>query len=388
MNTLHKGITTLLRSAITGEKCTLPEGFSLEEAYPQVKNHHMDTLLYEGALVCGISRKLPVMQLLFQRYCRAFFISEGQIQQLEKLFSAFEEKKIAYMPLKGSKMKYCYPKHELRTMGDADILIRMEQYEQIVPIMEKLGFSFKAESDHELVWWNSKLLVELHKRLIPSYNKDFYNYFGIGWQLAVKESGSRYTMRPEDEWIFMVTHFSKHFRDGGIGCRHVVDLWVYLRSHPNLDMEYVKKELKQLELLAFYENLCDVIRLWFEDGGETSATEAITEFIFASGSWGDISSRMLSWTVRDLKRPTATGGKRMYLLRLAFPGVVMLRGKYTILRKAPWLLPVVWIYRPFYKLLFERKDLRKRQAEVNGLSDEKIKTRQDFLDAVGLDYHF
>lgn len=78
----------------------------------------------------------------------------------------------------------------------------------------------------------------------------------------------------------------------------------------------------------------------------------------------------------------------MYLLRLAFPGVVMLRGKYTILRKAPWLLPVVWIYRPFYKLLFERKDLRKRQAEVNGLSDEKIKTRQDFLDAVGLDYHF
>ena len=388
MNTLHQGITALLRSAITGEKLPLPENFDLEEAYPQMKRHHMDALLYEGAMCCGISRQLPVMQMLFKQYCRAFFINEGQQQMLEQLFEAFEENKIDYMPLKGSKMKHCYPKPELRMMGDADILIRMEQYERIVPIMESLGFSFKAESDHELVWKHPKLLVELHKRLIPSYNKDFYGYFGIGWQMAAVQTGTRYAMRPEDEWIFMFTHFAKHFRDGGIGCRHVVDLWVYLRNNPGLDMGYVRQELKKLQLLEFYDNLCDVINAWFEDGPETLAVDVITEFIFASGSWGDVSSHMLSWTVRDLKRPTVAGGKWMHLLRIGFPGVVVLREKYPILKRAPWMLAFVWIYRPFYKLLFERKSLVTRKKEMHTLTADKLKTRQDFLDAVGLAYHF
>ena len=37
-------------------------------------------------------------------------------------------------------MKALYPAPELRVMGDADVLIRLEQYEKIVPLMEKMGF--------------------------------------------------------------------------------------------------------------------------------------------------------------------------------------------------------------------------------------------------------
>ena len=55
-----------------------------------------------------------------------------------------------------------------------DILIRPEQYDRIVPILEQLNFREKNETDHELVWIHDDLYLELHKRLIPSYNKDFY----------------------------------------------------------------------------------------------------------------------------------------------------------------------------------------------------------------------
>lgn len=39
---------------------------------------------------------------------------------------AFDAGGIDYMPLKGSILKDLYPRHEMRMMGDADILIRME----------------------------------------------------------------------------------------------------------------------------------------------------------------------------------------------------------------------------------------------------------------------
>lgn len=388
MNTMQQGVITLLRSAITGEKLPLPEGFDLEAAYPALKPHHMDAMLYDGAVRCGISRQLPVMQTLFQHYCGALLVSEGQMGELAKLFAAFDENQIDYMPLKGSKMKALYPKPELRTMGDADILIRVEQYDDIVPIMESLGFVFKGESNHELNWQSGKLYVELHKRLIPSYNKDFYKYFETGWQMAQPQAGSRYTMSPEDEWIFQFTHFAKHFRDGGIGCRYVVDLWVYLRNHANLDQAYLIEKLEELRLLEFYDNIRALIAVWFGDAPGDEKTDALTDYIFASGSWGAQKSRVVSRGVCESKHLNGARGKLRYLRKTAFPGVEDLRGKYTILQKAPWTLPLVWLYRPFYKAFSQSGDIKRQMKNLEMLTTDNLQQHQQFLNAMGLDYHF
>lgn len=388
MDFMQQGVVTLLKSSITGEKLPLPEGFDLEAAYPKLKAHHMDAMLYAGALNCGISRSLPVMKSLFQRYCKALMVSEGQMEDLERLFTAFDENGIDYMPLKGSKMKALYPQPELRIMGDADILIRVEQYEAIVPVMEALGFQFQGESDHELKWQSGKLFVELHKHLIPSYNKDYFEYFGSGWQMARPQSGSRYSMSTEDEWIFLFTHFAKHFRDGGIGCRYVVDLWVYLRSYPEMDREYLKKTLKTLQLAEFHDHICTLIFHWFEDGEADRATGVISDYIFSSGSWGGTESKVVSRALRDSKKPSGVRGRLVYLWQTAFPGVMVLQDKYTVLQKAPWMLPLVWMYRPFYKVLFERRDLKKKKRVLDALSTQNLSSRQEFLNEIGLDYRF
>ena len=125
------------------------------------------------------------------------------------------------MLLKGTLLKEMYPKKELRAMGDADILIKTEQYDKIKPIMQGLGFEERTESDHELIWRKPQLLLELHKKLIPSYNKDYYAYFGDGWQLGKPNSNfpHRFEMSDEDQMIYLFTHFAKHYRDAGIGIR-------------------------------------------------------------------------------------------------------------------------------------------------------------------------
>ena len=78
MEVMMQGGLALMRSAVTGEVFPLPEGYDMETAYPLLKKHHMDALIYEGAVRCGIDPKLPVMQQLFQRYCRHLLVSEGQ----------------------------------------------------------------------------------------------------------------------------------------------------------------------------------------------------------------------------------------------------------------------------------------------------------------------
>ncbi|MBR3842929.1 MAG: nucleotidyltransferase family protein [Christensenellaceae bacterium] len=389
MDTIKKGVLTLIKIAVTGEKQDLPGNFAIEEALPQIKRHHMVTLAYEGAVRCGIDKKETAMQQLFQGYLKSMLISEGQLQELQRIFTAFDENGIDYMPLKGTLMKERYPKPELRIMGDADILIRLAQYEKISGIMTALGFTETANSDHELVWRSPKLYLELHKRLIPSYNKDFYAFFGEGWQLAKRQNGKRFSMTAEDEMVYLFTHFAKHFRDGGIGLRHMTDLFVYQRANPSLDEAYVVAELEKLQLLSFYNNIKKLLRVFFMDEAEDELSEILTEYIFESGSWGKLESRILATSVRDLGESRSPLKKKLlYLKEIAFPSLNGLKFKYPILKRAPWALPLVWIYRPFYKLLFEKESLNRHEQAISAMKKEDIDRRREFLSAIGLDYNF
>jgi hypothetical protein len=388
MNSDYRAILQIMKSAMTRQPETLPEGFRLEDQLELLKMHHMFPLIYDGALRCGISRKEPFMQKLFGLYIRAIQKSDGQLRQIDRICEAFRQADIDYLPLKGVRMKKLYPAPELRYMGDADILIRLEQYEKIVPILEELDFSFQKESDHELVWRHEQLLLELHKHLIPSYNKDFYGYYGNGWQLAVKGEGSEYTMRPEDEWIFLFTHFAKHYRDGGAGCRYVADLWLWRENNPQMDEDYILDVLKKMQLDVFYGHILRLIDCWFGNGPEDKILEVMTEFIFSSGSWGVDEIKVLSRAVRDA-RHSALGfsGRLLYLWQTTFPKVTILQDKYTVLKKHPWLLPLVWIYRPFYKVFFEWKSLGRKKKHLQTLSEENMQLRRDMLHLVGMEYN-
>ncbi len=390
MNTTEKGITTLLRCAITGEKLALPEGFCLEEAMPLIRSHGMATLIYAGAVNSGMDMKDPAMMRLFGLYCKAMLQSEGQMRQLERIEAAFDAAGIDYMPLKGCNMKPRYPKPELRLMGDADILIRMEQYrEKIVPVMEALGFEFRNESDHELAWKSPELYVELHKHVIPSYNEDFYVYFGTGWEHAVKKNGTCYAMDPEAEFVYQFTHFAKHFRDGGVGCRHVVDLWVYRRAFPDLQERVVTRALQKLGISEFYQNMCRMIAVWFQDGEWDERTVFLSEYIFSSGSWGRMDDRTIAQSIRGAQtgRKVARGRLR-YLARTVrgafFPGMQKLRNEYPILKTAPLLVPFVWIYRVFYKMLGVRRLVSKHTENLKLINQENMDKRIQMLHYVGL----
>lgn len=388
MNETQQGIITLLKSAITEASLPLPANFSMEAALPLIKSHHIASLTCDGAARCGLPQNTPQMQQLFQTAYKILLVSDRQMRSVNRIYAAFDRQGIDYMPIKGCNMKFLYPKPELRTMGDADILIRLEQYGKIVPIMEELGFRPINESDHELVWQSDALYLELHKHLVPTSNRDLYAYYGDGWQLAKQKKGTRYFMTAEDELIYLFTHFAKHYRGGGIGCRHVTDLWVFLQKNPCLDQGYVKAELQKLRLWTFYENVRHTLQVWFEAGTADEKTDLITDFVFSSGSWGTEESHVLSRTVRNSSHSAlGSNGRLVYIVKTLFPDLEVMRRQYPILCKAPWLLPGAWVVRWFAKLL-DWGMWKRQKTNLGVVTRDSVKTRQEALRYVGLDFGF
>lgn len=382
----YEGLLCLIRAAISGTGEQLPENSNWDEILSIAVAHGICPIIYVGAQLCGVAKDSPAMQALLKKYYALLLQSERQMAKVNKIYSAFDAAGIDYMPLKGCILKGMYPSPEMRPMGDADILIRLEQYDSVRGVMAGLGFVEGHESDHELVWKHEHLYVELHKHLIPSYNVDYYNLFGDGWEIALKTGeGRKFEMGDEDQFIYIFSHFAKHYRDGGIGIRHLIDLWIYRMHKSNMNEEYIKSKLNAVGLDRFYDNILSVIAAWFEGKKWSERDSFITDVLINSGRFGNAESHMLAAYARVGEGASATVSKRRWVVRRIFPKLAGMKRVYPILEKAPILLPLYWVIRWFRVLLF-RKDSVKKHLTAFEKSSEQIDGYRDALHYVGL--HF
>ncbi len=369
----------LLKSAITGEPGELPNVYHMGTVQNLMLKQGVITMGYIGAVNNHYPTEKPLMIHLLDYYCCATLQSERQLYMIDRICSAFEENGFDYMPVKGAIMKHLYPNHELRGMSDADILIREEQYPQIRAVMTDLGFEEVGESDHEHIWSHDHLTVELHKRLMPTYNKDYYSYFGVGWDLAKVQNGHRWSMTHEDAFIYDFIHFAKHYRDGEGNCRFVVDLWIHMRSFPDLDMDYIRHEMVKMHMGAFYDNIMNLIKAWFYDGPWDEKTERITEVLFSD----DEQKKEANLLAKNVRSEQNNGTAKRRKLQIIFPDKEHMRWSYPKWKKIP--LPIAWVLRWFDILLFRRNVIKNKASETKVTQAEIDHYRKD-LEYVGLEF--
>lgn len=393
VNDLKKVCLSLLNSALTGQPTVLDEEVDWSQLYKLAKRHHIVNLLSEGLFRANISTDDERLEPFYCSSCNELMRSERQMKELAKLFAMFEKNGIDYIPLKGTVLKSLYPSPEMRTMGDADILIRFEQYEQIRPLMLELGFVSVEENEHDLVWEKKNALyLELHKRLIPTYVVD-YTAIGSGWETAtrVSEDTHRYAMRAEDEYLFLFVHLAKHYRHGGVGIKQMTDLFVYQQAHSDLDKQYIADKLKEMSLYEFYGNITETLATWFDNAPTTPKTDFITEIIFKSGAFGTVEQTVLSGAVKNAKKNEGVSYSRIrfnsFLNALFLPYKDMCE-KYAFLKKMPILLPAMWVYRWIVSLVWKRRNITQAIKNVQELTPDHIETHRQSLQYVGLDFSF
>lgn len=391
MDDFQKNILTIIQSALTEEKGELSDSFNLEKSIKLAKKHSIVSIFYLGAVLCGIPADNPLMTGLLDDVCKSVAVDMRQVSMIEVITRAFDNAHIDYMPLKGILLKPLYPKTEMRAMSDADILIKLEHYPQIEEILKQHNFVFKYESDHELVWSNASLILELHKSIMTSYNKDFYRYFQSGWALAKKVEGtnSRYELTTEDFYVYMFVHFTKHYRISGIGIKHILDLWIYSNKHPELDWDYIYNVLEQLRLYEFHQNVTDTLEVWFNNKIPTGRSKLITDVIFSSGQYGTPEMTNINRTIREsVNNGTNSVRKTVFkqVFRAVFPTYKDMKKDYSVLKKLPFILPFMWIYRWGELLIFKRKDIRRYLRNLKAFKRSSVEKSINSLQYVGLDF--
>jgi len=389
---LHKGIISLIRSAIENRPAILPEFFDWNEAIKIVESHGIAAVICYGAYNSQIQLPSAIYTRLKQMTYEAVVIDEFQTEEILRLFQELTAQNIDYMPLKGVLLKRLYPNSEMRLMGDADVLIRLNQYSLISKIMERLGYSEILESDHEFKWTKPPyMVIELHKRLIPSYNKDYYAYYGDGWQLAhlLSSDDSRFEMTAEDGFIYMITHFVKHYRNGGIGIKHLIDFQVFYNKYPELNQLYIRNELEKLDLYQFYRNISETLQVWFFDAVPTKMSDHITEHIFLSGAFGRPDNTLLASALKGMKTGEKTANhKRKALIRNILLPYSLMKTKYKLLDILPFLLPVFWIWRVLTVLLLHGDKVKRLRKDYEYVNDKNVEQFKNDLHYVGLDFRF
>lgn len=388
-----KNVISIIKSALNKEPLVLPEGINFEEIYEYAQKAQVLPLLYYG--VQGIPGFFDTIvgKKFFKSAMQYANGSWEQMEELEKVCNALDTAGVSYMKLKGSVIKSYYEYPEMRIMGDADILIKVDEREKIKEACEAIGYFEDAESDHEIIYESDskKLSIEFHKWLIPSYNKDFFEYFGIGWDFAKKVEGknSEYEMSDEDFFVYIFAHFAKHYRDAGVGIKYVTDFYLFMKAKPDMDFEYINDAFKKLGIDKFWENTYKLLRVWFEGEESNEVVDHMTEKMFGSYTFGFSEHRFKSSALKDVK-----AGKSKFWLKikhiwyLTFLPYKSMKVLYPSLKKVPILLPFMWVRRWIGALLFKRKNIKYNLENIKSINDKDIEAHHNELTYVGLDYNF
>lgn len=372
--------------AITNDICKLSKDFDFNAVLELMGNHGTINMLYYGLKNSDTGSALA--DELFPIVYQNILVDEAQKREVSKICAAFAKNQIDHAPLKGSRLKQLYPTTDMRSMGDADILIKTEQYGKIREIMLSLGYCEKGEGAHDFAWICDNLYVELHKSLFGEY-RDVYpevdEHYKNSWSLMHPTgNGSEYTFSPEDEFIYLFAHFTKHYKLSGIGIRHLTDLWVFHRANPDIDMQYVKEHLRQMNLLEFFENVWNTALCWFDGKEFDEMSEYISNEILSGGSFGTLENQVLSDFIAKEETGTGFSLKFKRNLKYVFLPYKAMAVKYPILNKIPIALPITWVLRLIDIAVNKRNTLSKYIEEEKFISGDKIAKRKKSLKYVGL----
>ena len=366
---------------------SLPENIDWNLILTIAEKHNIASVIAYGIHQGGYVLA-PEVQGKFKQYLYThLMITENQTKEIEKILGLFEEHHIDYMPLKGMEIRNIYPSPDMRRMADADVLIKTKDFPLFDSVMRENGYIFQCESNHEYVYQKPPFIrIELHKMLIPSYNDDMYAYYQDGWSIAKRHGDtSRHSLSTEDHYVYLMTHLAKHYRDGGIGIKSVMDLWLYKKTY-SMDAEYVTRQLEALNLLTFSKYIDCLMKVWFDGEPANELINSMTKFILYGGEYGSFTNKTRVAAIRDAEDGDFKKAEKQKYFRLIFPKYKDLKGGYPYLEKMPFLLPVCWVHR-LWKGLFHRQNVKKIKRRAETITEDSLQAYYSHIQKVGLDIY-
>jgi hypothetical protein len=265
-----------------------------------------------------------------------------------------------------------YPEPWMRTSCDIDIFISTADLDRAVnALVEKLHFTNEGAISHDVgLMSESEVHLELHYDLIePMYFEEASKVLERVWEDVVTCDGFAYQKRMSDElfYFYHIAHMAKHFLHGGCGIRPFIDLWI-LDNRTEYDKEKRDALLEAGGLLVFANSARALTEVWFGNGEENEVTQAMEEYIFGGGVYGNIENKVAAERNRGVS-------KFRYVWNCIFQPYDAMVKTYPILEKKKWLYPFYHFKRWFRILSRGVSKSTKARLKVNA-SIEKEKEQK------------
>lgn len=345
----------------------------------------------EGIVFYQCKNYMPseVYSLFERKFSSTVYYYKNRERVWQNVYHTLNDKGIPVLSIKGLEIANYYPVPSLRTMGDLDILVHLEDKEKAGDLLEQLGFIIKERNPY-YDWQCSfnGLLFELHHNLLYQeaatrnaqavFFNDYWNYEKDGrldWSF---------------HFLYLIAHLRKHLMNKGVGFRLFMDLAVVIQKVSTLDWLWIEEKLNELEMLRFAQTCFALINYWFGISApieysdlDTHFLEETTEKILTNGVFGfQDRNNDINNTINQLNN----NGRVVFISRIKlfwkmlFPSYHNMANcsHYKFIRDRAWLLPVAWVYRIYrmimgkttsantiiQRIMTPKNEINKREAEL------------------------
>lgn len=274
------------------------------------------------------------------------------------LLKRLEAEHIWYMPLKGAILKDWYPKLGMRQMSDNDILCDKEYRKRIREIMQEAGFTLE-KSKINVEEYSKKPVhnFEMHFDLFTEYNQGkIYSYYETVKDRLIRDAQCQYGYHfsVEDFYLYMTAHEYKHYAEGGTGVRSLLDVYILMRKFGDtLDMQYIAAEAEKMGIAAFEKQNRELAMQLFGSHSLTDEQMQQLDYYIFSGAYGTFEHSGKNRVERAMQG-NGSSAKLRYLFQRLFPPMDKIRTGYPFFYQHKWLIPVLWLIRPFRALIVNR----------------------------------
>lgn len=389
MNQTELFFVECVKKGIKSEKInSIPSGLDYRQFYKLCATHSMTVVVFR--VLENVKDKLLPQFFEALRHSatrHVMYDVQGQ-HDVDILLTAFEERGIKYMPLKGYHLKKLYPSTDMRYTSDFDILIDVNQLDKVRATVKDLKLATKRHDEHhDIVYYpHTRTIFELHKTIFVG---PLENYFGVGnkgFDRATVKDGYKYFYQMDREifYISLLAHSAYHFAESaGVGIRHLTDIYLYRKEY-NLDEKYLNSELEKCGLLKFKEEFEKLSAFFFEDASADEFTKKLGKHILESSLFSNDDKKFASVVASQSSSDKSenNSAKNRAFWKKIFPIKEHMKFSYPILKKHGWLLPIFYVVRWFH-VLFTRPQNIKELKNIKSVESDKLLHMQEIRN--GLD---
>ena len=342
--------------------------------------HDLSHLVAHALAALGMLGTEPSSAKLRDALLLSVFRHERIAHEQKALCDLLEKESIPFIPLKGAVIRDLYPESWMRTSCDIDILVHEDDLARATnAIMADLGYtSDKRKNYHDIsLYAKNGVHLELHFNILED-NPALDTVLKEAWDYATPvAAGSRHALSTEFLFFHVTSHMAYHFLGGGCGIRPLIDLY-FMRERLSPDEAVLSRLLARAGIATFYRQALSLAEVWLADRPHTDLTREMEDYILKGGVYGTLEN---SVAVKKMKR----GGRLRYLWYRVFPPYRSLKITYPVLKKHPYLIPVMYLRRWMRFLLHGDRDRVGAEIRISGMAnEEKTEALRALLESLDL----